>query len=199
MKVNPGEEVFIGNPPSAGKPMSERTADETITKLTRKLGAAHKVLKVDNTSVTVDRDGVEDKVSKDRVTRAPARLDPDTLRLQATDVQEQEKQSTKNSAQPPPRRSERHSSKQPKTTVQNSEKEYTVEKVVDFQDNAYIGDYKVRWHRFGPEHDLWLPAEEVPQHFRAAYHRRRDKSPEQQERGQKGTARRGRRAERGRK
>ena len=58
MKVNPGEEVFIDNPPSAGKPMSERTADETITKLTRKAGTAHKVLKVDKTSVTVDRDGV---------------------------------------------------------------------------------------------------------------------------------------------
>ena len=38
MKVNPCEEVFIDNPPSAGKPMSERTADETITKLTRKAG-----------------------------------------------------------------------------------------------------------------------------------------------------------------
>ena len=48
--------------------MSERAADETITKLTRKAGAAHKVLKVDKTSVTVDRDGVEDKVPKDRVT-----------------------------------------------------------------------------------------------------------------------------------
>ena len=56
--------------------MSERTADETITKLTRKAGAAHKVLKVDKNSVTVERDGVEDKVSKDRVTRAPARMDP---------------------------------------------------------------------------------------------------------------------------
>ena len=179
--------------------MSERTAEDKITKLTSKTVVAHKVLKVDKTSVTVDRDGIEDKVSKDRVTRAPPRLDPDTLQPQDADVQEQGSQRPKDSTQPPPRRSERHSSKQPKATVENNEKEYTVEKVVDFQDNAYGGDYKVRWHRFGPEHDLWLPAEEVPQHFRAAYHRRRDKSPEQQERGQKGTARRGRRAKRGMK
>ena len=122
--------------------MSERTADETITKLTRKAGAAHKVLKVDKTSVTVDRDGVEDKVSKDRFTRAPARLDPDTLRPQDADVQKQDSQSPKDSTQPPPRRSERHSSKQPKATVENKEEEYTVEKVVDFQENAYGGDYK---------------------------------------------------------
>ena len=139
MKVNPGEEVFIDNPPSAGKPMSERKADETITKLTRKAGAAHKVLKVEKTSVTVDRDGVEEKVSKDRVTRAPARLDPENLRPQDVDVQEQERQRPKDSTQLPPRRSERHSSKQPKTAVENNEEEYTVEKVVEFQDNAYGG------------------------------------------------------------
>ena len=65
--------------------MSERMADETITKLTRKAGAARKFLKVDKTSVTVDRDGFEDKVSKDKVTRAPARLDPATLLPQETD------------------------------------------------------------------------------------------------------------------
>ena len=59
--------------------MSERAADETIINLTRKAGAAHKVLKVDKISVTVNRDGVEDKVSKERVTRAPAGLDPETL------------------------------------------------------------------------------------------------------------------------
>ena len=148
-------------------------------------------MKFYKTSVTMDRNGVEDKVLKDRVTRAPARLDPDTLRPQDIDVPEK--------TQPPPRRSELHSSKQSKTTVENNEEEYTVEKVVDFQDNAFGGDYKVRCHRFGPEHDLRLPAEEVPQYFRAAYHRRREKYPEQSERGQKGTARRGRRAKRGRK
>ena len=92
--------------------MSERTADELIMKLTRKARAAQKVLKVDKTSVTVDRDGVEDKVSKDRVNRAPARLDPDTLRPQDTDGPAKEKQRPKDSTQPPPRRSERHSSKQ---------------------------------------------------------------------------------------
>ena len=134
------DRVFIDNPPSAGKPMSKLTADETTTKLTRKAGAAHKVLKVDKTSVTVERDGVEDKVSKDSVTRAPARLDPDTLRPQDADVRKQDSRIPKDSTQPPPRRSERHSSKQPKTTVENNEKEYTVEKVIDFQDNAYGGD-----------------------------------------------------------
>ena len=66
--------------------MSERAADETITKLARKAGAAHKVLKFGKTSVTVGRDGGEDKVSKDRVNRAPPRLDPDTLQPQDTDV-----------------------------------------------------------------------------------------------------------------
>ena len=159
MKFNPGEEVFIDSPPSAGKTMSERTADETITKQARKAVTAQRVLKVDKTSVTVDRDGFEDKVSKDRVTRAPAQLDPETLRPQDADVKRQESQRPEDSKQPPPRRSERHSSKQPKTTVENNEEEYTVEKVVEFQDNAYGGDYKVCWHRFGPEHDLWLPAE----------------------------------------
>ena len=94
----------------------------------RKAGEAHKVLKVDKTSVTVVRDGVEDKVSKDRVTRALARLEPDTLRTQETDFQEKEKQRPKDSTQPPPRRSERHSSKKLKTTVKHNEKEYTVEK-----------------------------------------------------------------------
>ena len=41
--------------------MFERTAEETITKLTRKAGAAQKVLKVDKTSVKVERDGVDEK------------------------------------------------------------------------------------------------------------------------------------------
>ena len=83
--------------------------------------------------------------------------------------------------------------------MENNEEEYKVEQVVEFQDNAYGGDYKVRWHRFSPEHELWFPADEVSQHFGAAYHRRRDKSLEQSQRGQKGTARRGRRAKRGTK
>ena len=43
---------------------------------TRKAGAAHKVLKFDKNSVTVDRDGFEDKFSKERVTRAPSRPVP---------------------------------------------------------------------------------------------------------------------------
>ena len=45
VKVSPGEEVFKEHTPSAGKPMSERTADQTMTKLTRKAGAAHKVFR----------------------------------------------------------------------------------------------------------------------------------------------------------
>ena len=101
--------------------MSERTADEAITKLTRKAGAAHKVLKFDKTSVTVYRDGVENKVSKDKVNRAPDRLDPDTLRPQETEGPAKEKKRPKDSTQPPPWRSELHSSKQPNTTVENNE------------------------------------------------------------------------------
>ena len=52
---------------------------------------------------------------------------------------------------------------------------------------------------FGPDHDLWLAADEVPQHVKATYRRRRKKSLEQSERGQRGTARRERLAQRGRK
>ena len=58
VKVSLGEEVFIDHTPSAGNPMSERTSDETITKLNRIEGAAHKISNVDKNSVTVDRDGV---------------------------------------------------------------------------------------------------------------------------------------------
>ena len=113
--------------------MSERTADETITKVTRKAGAAHKVLKFEKHSFTVDRDGVEYKVSKHRVTRAPARLDPDTLLPQGTEGPTKQKQRPKDKTQPPPRRSELHPYKQPRTTVENNEEEYTVEKVIDFK------------------------------------------------------------------
>ena len=45
VKVGPGNEVFKEHTPSAGKPMSERTADQTMTKLTRKAGAAQKVFR----------------------------------------------------------------------------------------------------------------------------------------------------------
>ena len=70
VRLEPGNEVFIDNPPSAGKPLSERVADEPITKLSRKAVKAFKVLKVTSSSVTVDCDGLHDKISLDRVTKA---------------------------------------------------------------------------------------------------------------------------------
>ena len=75
-----GEYVFIDNPPSLGKSMADRLADEPRTKLSKKTSPAYKVKAVTDVSVTVDRNGIEDKVSMDRVTRAPEPLDPETLK-----------------------------------------------------------------------------------------------------------------------
>ena len=193
--------------------MSERLADETTTKLSRRAGKAVKVLKVNDTSVTVDRDGIHDKISIDRITRAAPPLDPETLKPKTTltkegdvappegqepEAPETDLQDTENSSEPtpPPHRSERHARKVNDTTT---DKEYTIEKLVDHVPGADGGDYKVRWHRFGPEDDLWLPADEIPQHFRAAYHKRQEQKALKSERGQPATARRGRRAKKGRK
>ena len=194
--------------------MSERLADETITKLSRRAGKALKVLKVNDSSVTVDRDGIHDKISIDRVTRAAPPLDPETLKPrtsspdhddstvqpegQKQEQPEADQQDTGGSSEPtpPPRRSERHVRKGDDKT---DDKEYTIEKLVDHVPGPDGGDYKVRWFRFPPEDDWWLPAEEIPQHFRAAYHKRQEKESVKSERGQPSSARRGRRAKKGSK
>ena len=85
-----------------------------------------------------------------------------------------------NSKTPPPRRSERHAHKVSEST---DEKEYTIERLVGYSPGADGGDYKVRWHRCSPDDDLWLPAEEIPQHFRAAYHKRQEQKALKSERG----------------
>ena len=75
-----GDEVFIDNPPSVGKPMSERLAGEHHSNLSKKTSKAHKVVTFDDFSVTIDRDGTQDKVSIDRVTKFSPPLDMETLK-----------------------------------------------------------------------------------------------------------------------
>ena len=227
--VNVGDEVFIDNPPSLGKPMSERLADEPKSKLSKKASKAYKVLATDDSSVTIDRDGIEDKVSLDRVTKAPPPLDPVTLKpqktvpetpapegptdksgvaaqegeaTQAPDLTDRQTQPDSQGApgQPQPRRSERHPSRveadAPTTdnpdvpTNETDEREWAIERLLDHAEGDDGGDYLVRWYRCGADQDLWLPAPDIPAHFKTAYHRRKAKS--------KSPGRRGRRPKKGR-
>lgn len=80
LRLQPGDEVFLDNPPSVGQTPAERLADEPAGKLHKKTLAAFKVIKVTDQTTTIVKDEIEETVSIDRLTLAPPPLDPVTLK-----------------------------------------------------------------------------------------------------------------------
>lgn len=120
-KLRVGDRVFLDKPPSTAPGRDDDGNLLPTSKLSRKTDAEdYKVIEVTEQTVKILRDGLEDVVSLDRVTKAPPPLDPSTLkpRQPPEENQDQSAQTKRITANPKPQ-----SQKAPENTRVNKTKQ----------------------------------------------------------------------------
>ena len=162
----PGEEVFLDRPPDFSATALEN--EDGHRKLLPKTTGPYRIISADDNTVTIDRNGLKDTVSTDRVTRAPPQV---ITRL--TDP------SVGTRREPPPVTVDPDSTVPvtPNTVTPDGapppEPEYAIDRIVGHgEDDKGRPLYRVRWYGYPPEDDTWEPAGNIPDNFLRRYHAR---------------------------
>ena len=179
-----GDEVFIDKPPSYGQTPAERLADDHSAKLQDKALEGYTVKEVRDRTVRVVKDGIEDTVSIDRVTKAPKPLDPRTLRPKDDSTERVadspsdnndiagghvETETKKDSGTPPNTTGVPDETETSEDSGSETE-EYVVEKLVGYRETPKGPKYRVRWWGFPASKDTWEPPAHIPANMRTRFH-----------------------------
>lgn len=135
-------------------PSSQDTPSERRRhKLSPKADGYYQVVGTTDNTVTILRDGMNEKVSRDRITKAP----PVPTDHTGSDHQESTPQSgpTQNKG------------------GSTNEKEYVFDHIVDFNTDSDL--FRVRWHGYSAEEDTWEPPNHLPFNAIASYFRRNNR------------------------
>lgn len=145
--ITKGMRVFVDREPTRAKSKQEKEEDVVRSKLMPKSYGPFKVIDADEVTVTIDQDGIPNKISIDRVTTVPST-----------------------------RPNEQDSSSNDLPTMVNDEQEFAVDRIVDHrdeQDGRRL--YKVRWFGYDHNSDTFEPEQNIPTHFIIRYWNRRNK------------------------
>lgn len=145
--ISKGMHVFVDREPTRAKSKHEKEEDVVRSKLLPKSYGPFEVLEADEVTVTIDQNGIPNKVSIDRVTTVP------TKRAITTDE-----------------------SLNDRPTETNSDQEFVVERIMDHRDEPDGKRlYKVRWFGYDKHNDTFEPEQNIPTHFVIRYWNRVNK------------------------
>ena len=138
---------------------SKDTGVRNRHKLSRKATGPYMVIDESSHTVTIDRDGLNETVSRDRVTLAP-RPDKATTSDSVPQILKRQK---------PPEARENDSTPGHQS-MDETGKEYVIEKIVDYDEEEML--FRVNWTGYTSEQDTWEPPGALPFNQIARYFRR---------------------------
>ena len=151
LRVEPGQMVFVDKPADyEGKHQDPMGEDRTTKKLSYRTTGPYKVLKANESTVTVEQDGLQVAVSIDRVTVDPVKGSGGYLNG--------EEHSNPVGDNPPGDPSQ-----------ESPDPEYVVERIVDHEGTGDTLQYRVRWYGYDAKDDTWEKASRIPPNFTKRY------------------------------
>ena len=151
VRVEPGQMVLVDKPADyEGKHQDPMEEDRTIKKLSYRTTGPYKVLKANESTVTVEQDGLQVAVSIDRVTVDPVNGSGGYLNG--------EEHSNPVGDNPPGDPSQ-----------ESPDPEYVVERIVDHEGTGDALQYCVRWYGYDAKDHTWEKASRIPPNFTKRY------------------------------
>ena len=162
LRVEPDQMVFVDKPEDyEGKHQDPTGEDSTTKKLSYRTTGSYKVLKANDSTVTIEQDGLQVTVSLDPVTVDPVKGSGRYLNG--------EEHSTSLGYNPPGDMAQ-----------ETLDPEYVVERIVDHEGTGDALRYRVRWYGYAAKDDTWEKAARLPLNFTKRYwnqvEKRRSKS-----------------------
>ncbi|CAN8067637.1 unnamed protein product [Agarophyton chilense] len=182
------EEVFLDLPTTTPTGGVLEEQERTSRKLLPKTTGPYKVISATDSTVTINVDGIHDTVSIDRVTRAPARIQPvpvTTERARTVTFDPDgpfAEEPVTDTTSPPAGNNHRAELSQPDSANSNSTQPDSIGIVERILDHGLADDpphglvYRVRWYGCSAAEDSWEPPKNLPQHFISRYWKRKSRT-----------------------
>ena len=151
LRVEPGPMISVNKPADyEGKHQDPTGEDRTTKKLSYRTTGPYKVLETNDSTVTVEQDGLQVTVSLDRVTVDPVKGPGRYLNGEGHSTALGEKP---------------HGD----TAQGTLYPEYVVERTIDHEGTGNALRYRVRWYGYSAEEDTWEEASRLPPNFTKRY------------------------------